>query len=187
MRNSVISSIVNRYNKPKQIEYYTGRSELDSHADTMVAGRNCIIINYTDRTCTVSPYNEEEYKPVTGVPIVQAATGYTSKSGRNYILIMNEALSMPSLDHSLWNPNQMRHHGVDVQDNPFSNEPMHISSSDGSLVACLQNEGTTIYINTWTPTDSDLESYPHIILTSSHLWNTQKYYSRMFHNLNRRK
>ena len=53
---------------------------------------------------------------------------------------MNEALSMPSLDHSLWNPNQMRHHGVDVQDNPFSDEPMHISSSDGSLVACLQNE-----------------------------------------------
>ena len=105
MRNSIISSIVNRYNNPKRSEYYTGRSELDSHADTMVAGRNCIIINYTDRTCTVSPYNEEEYKPVTGVPIVQAATGYTSKSGRNYILIMNEALSIPSLDHSLWNPN----------------------------------------------------------------------------------
>ena len=51
---------------------------------------------------------------------------------------------------------------------------MHISSSDGSLVACLQNEGTTIYINTWTPIDSDLESYPYIILTLSHLWNPKK-------------
>ena len=72
----MISSIINRYNKVKS-DYNTGRSEFDSHADTMVAGRNCIIINYTDRTCTVSPYNEKEYKPLTGVPIVQAATGYT--------------------------------------------------------------------------------------------------------------
>ena len=104
-RNSIIASIAHKFRTPKRNDYYTGRSELDSHADTMVAGRNCVIINYTDRTCTVSPYNEDEYKPVTGVPIVQAATGYTSKSGRNYILILNEALSMPSLDHSLWNPN----------------------------------------------------------------------------------
>ena len=106
-RNSIISSIAHKFRTPKRSDYYTGRSKLDSHADIMVAGRNCIIINYTDRTCTVSPYNEDEYKPVTGVPIVQAATGYTSKGGRNYILILNEALSMSSLDHSLWNPNYM--------------------------------------------------------------------------------
>ena len=95
IRNSIITAIGNIFKTPKRHEYYTGRSELDSHADTMAAGRNCIITNYTDRTCTVSPYEEDEYKPITGVPIVQAATAYTSKSGRNYILILNEALSMP--------------------------------------------------------------------------------------------
>ena len=130
-------------------------------------------MHYTDRTCTVSPYNEDEYKPISGVPIVQAATGYTSKSGRNYILILNEALSMPSLDHSLWNPNQMRHYGVEVDDNPYSHEPMHIASQDGGMVACLQNEGTTIYMDTWAPSTSDLDLYPHIVLTSPHAWNPQ--------------
>ena len=65
----------------------------------------------------------------------------------------------------------MRHNGTDAQDNPFSEEPMYISSSDGSMVACLQNEATTIYIDNWISTDSDLESYPLIILTSTHQWN----------------
>ena len=50
---------------------------------------------------------------------------------------------------------------------------MHISSPDGYMVASLQNQGTTIYIDTWTPSDEDLESYPHIVLTSPHLWNPQ--------------
>ena len=130
-------------------------------------------MHYTDRTCTVSPYDDQEYKPVTDVPIVQAATGFTSSNGRNYILIINEALSMPSLDHSLWNPNQMRGHGVEVNDNPYGDEPMSISSLDENMVACLQHDGTTIFLNTWTPTETDLSLYPHIILTSPHPWDPQ--------------
>lgn len=67
----------------------------------MVAGRNCIVMNYIDHTCIVSPYDDQEYKPVSGVPIVQATTGYASKRERKYIFILNEALNMPSFDHSL--------------------------------------------------------------------------------------
>ena len=65
----------------------------------MVAKKNCIIMYYTDRTCTVSPYDDKEYKPICDVPILQAATGYTSKSSRNFILIVNEVLSVPELYH----------------------------------------------------------------------------------------
>ena len=172
-RSSQISSVKNKTTMPNSTSVITRRSELDSHADTMVAGKNCIIMHYTDRTCTVSPYDDQEYKPVTDVPIVQAATGFTSSNGRNYILIINEALSMPSLDHSLWNPNQMRGHGVEVNDNPYGDEPMSISSSDENMVACLQHDGTTIFLNTWTPTETDLLLYPHIILTSPHPWDPQ--------------
>ena len=95
-------------------------------------------------------------------------TGYASESGRNYILVINKALSMPSLDHSSSNPNQIRYHGTDVEDNLFSEEPMHIAPSDDSMVVCLQHRGAAIYIDTWTPTDSDLESYPRIVSTSPH-------------------
>ena len=41
------------------------------------------------------------------------------------------------------------------------------------MVACLQNEGTTIYMDTWAPSTSDLDLYPHIVLTSPHAWNPQ--------------
>jgi hypothetical protein len=41
------------------------------------------------------------------VPIVTAATGCTSSTGMNCMLVFPEALSMPALDHSLFNPNQL--------------------------------------------------------------------------------
>ena len=50
-----------------------GRMELDSHADTTVAGANCVVLAYTGRECDVSPY-DDKYEPVSGVPIINAAT-----------------------------------------------------------------------------------------------------------------
>ena len=70
---------------------YDGRIELDSHADTFVAGRNCLVMHFTERVCDVMPY-ADNYEPKTGIPIVQAATGYTASSGQRSILIFNEAL-----------------------------------------------------------------------------------------------
>ena len=130
---------------------YDGRVELDSHADTFVAGRNCLVMHYTERVCDVMPYSEE-YAPKNNIPIVQVATGYTTACGKRYILIFNEALHIPELEHSLMNPNQLRNYGVEVQDNPFSSDPMVVQKSgdDQDFVACLRSEGTNIFIDTWT-------------------------------------
>lgn len=38
---------------------FEGRTELDTHADTFVAGRNCLLMNYTERVCDVMPYSDE--------------------------------------------------------------------------------------------------------------------------------
>jgi hypothetical protein len=92
---------------------FVGNTEADSHANTFVAGKNCVTLSFTDRTCDVQPYSND-YAPVKNVPIVTAATGYTSATGMNYILIFPEALSMPNLDHSLFNPNQLRHYDTQV-------------------------------------------------------------------------
>ena len=59
--------------KKPSSEFKIGKVELDSHADTIVAGSNCVVMHYTGRECDVSPYTEE-YKPIQDVPIVQAAT-----------------------------------------------------------------------------------------------------------------
>jgi len=149
-----------------------GKCELDSHADTIVAGSNCIILNYTGQVCDVSPYRDD-YAPVSDVPIVKAATRWqSSHTGQTYILIFNEALWMgDSLDHTLINPNQLRHYGTDVQDNPMSNRPLSILTEDGEFCMELMLEGTIIYMDTFTPSQRELQECPHIILTSPHPWN----------------
>jgi len=146
------------------------KTELDSHADTIVVGSNFLVMNYTERSCDVSPYSDD-YTPVKDVPIVQAATGYTSANGRDYLLIVNEALYMPNLDHSLLNPNQLRHFNIDVQDNPYADEPMSITSQDDGFTACLLSQGTTIYLDTWCPSQQDLERLPKVVLSSPAEWN----------------
>ena len=66
-----------------------GNIELDTHADTIVAGANCCIMSYTGRICDVSPYSDE-YKPITGVPIVKATTIWQSEyTGQEHLLILN--------------------------------------------------------------------------------------------------
>jgi hypothetical protein len=107
---------------------FTARTEADSHADTFVAGRNCVAMHFTDRTCGVQPYSDK-YESIPDVPIVTAATGYTSSNGLNYIIVVPEALYMPLLDHSLFNPNQFRHFGSLVQDNPYNANPMVVKES----------------------------------------------------------
>ena len=111
-----------------------GKCELDSHADTIVAGSNCIILNYAGKVCDVSPYRDD-YTPVTNVPIVNAATAWqSSHTGQTYILVFNESLWMgDSMDTTLVNPNQLRHYGTQVQDNPMSQLPLSIITEDSDV------------------------------------------------------
>ena len=70
------------------------RMELDSLADTVVLGRNSVVLHNTGRECDVSPYSNT-YKSITGVPIVTGATVWTCQfSGTTYILVFTEALWM---------------------------------------------------------------------------------------------
>ena len=51
---------------------------------------------------------------------------------------------------------------------------MSIESPDREFDACLQSVGTVMFLDTWFPTQGDLESYPHIELTSRQHWNPHK-------------
>ena len=37
------------------IKVHYSQCELDSHADTIVAGNNCIVLSYTGKECSVVP------------------------------------------------------------------------------------------------------------------------------------
>jgi hypothetical protein len=62
------------------------------------------------------------------------------------------------LNHSLLNPNQLCHYGITLQDNPYSDTVIHIATEDNDFVIPLSTQGTTIYFDSHTPTDKELQT-----------------------------
>jgi hypothetical protein len=127
------------------------RCELDTRADTCCAGINCRPIFYTGQQCEVQGFHDD-FAPVPDVPIATVATTWSDPlTGRGYILIIHEALYFGSgMNHSLINPNQLRHYGVIVHDNPYERDPsraMGIEIDDNDrLPFCSQ--GSTVFFTT---------------------------------------
>jgi hypothetical protein len=85
-----------------------GPCELDTHADTCVAGSNCIVLEETSQTVNVSAFTDT-HEPLTNVPIVTAATAYDDEAtGTTYILILGQAIYLGGhMKNSLICPNQL--------------------------------------------------------------------------------
>jgi hypothetical protein len=120
------------------------------------------------------PYTDA-YEAMKSVPIVQAATAYDNpETGETTILIMNEAIWMGGkMDHTLVNPNQLRAFGLNVQDNLFSDAPIFIGTEGHEFMLPLTSKGTILGVTTRTPTDNELQTCPHITLSSEHEWDPQ--------------
>ena len=148
-----------------------GRIELNSHADTVVLGSNCVVLHHTGKVCEVSPYTDE-YDAITYVPVVNGATLWTDQhTNEENILVFNEALWMgDTLTYSLINPNELRAFGTLVQDNPYHTDPLGIKPPPYSLEIPLCTAGTIIYANTCAPTQAELATLPFIVLTLSADW-----------------
>ena len=126
---------------------FHGQVELDSHADTTVAGRNCTVLNQTERSCDMAPFSYT-YQPMKNVDNVLADTGFTSVPVQQYILVFHEDFYMTKLDHNLINSNQLRQLQIQVPDNPYhATEPMNITNPSGDFIACLEFQGK-IYSST---------------------------------------
>jgi hypothetical protein len=150
--------------------------ELDSHADTTCAGANCVVLEFTQQVVDVTPYDKNKYEPEVNIPIVRAVTAYTDNSGNTYVLILNQALYLPDLDHSLLNPNQMRMNGVIVDDCPkHLSDPSRPSTHsiyfpDLDIRIPLELGGVISRICTRHPTNDELEHCLWLHLTSDLEW-----------------
>jgi hypothetical protein len=129
---------------------------------------------YTGKECNMLPYTEA-YKAIKSVPIVQAATAYDNRdTGETTILILNEAIWMgDQMEHTLINPNQVQAYGITVQDNLFDPAPIFISTEDNEFTLPLNSKGTVLGVATKTPTDQELQTCPHAVLSSEHEWDPQ--------------
>ena len=98
--------------------YNITQSELDSHANMIVLGKECFVFESTGQTCNVKPFD-----PALGtaldVPIVDAAIAYDCPfTHETYILIIRNALHIPSMRYNLIPPFIMREGGFKVNDIP---------------------------------------------------------------------
>ena len=121
--------------------------------------------------CEVSP-NLDDYEAIKNVPVVCGAMSSTDiVDNQEYILVFFKSLWMgDSLTNSLINPNQLDAFGMDVQHSPFSTKGLSIQPASHDITIPLQTLGTIIYANTCTPTDQELTTCPHIILSSNADW-----------------
>lgn len=147
-------------------------NECDSNADTCCAGTNFVVLQFTNRYADVYPYNSS-YAPITNVPIVSAATAWMNpENDEIVILVLHECLFYgTSLGHTLWNPNQLRHNGAIVNDNPYDTSESRMSIEIEDIVIPLHTNGTKVQFHTRTPTERELETCRHIALTNLNAWN----------------
>ena len=75
------------------------------------------------------------------------------------------------LKHSLINPNQIRHNGIDTWDNPFDKERNFGIEIDNTTFIPFQSKGTKIYFESRTPTYEELRDCRKIEMTSMDEWN----------------
>jgi len=139
--------------------------ELDLHADTSVAGSNCVIPEYTEQVVNVSAFSEQ-LETMNNIPIVTAATAFDDPStGQTKILIIGQAIYMgDKVQHTLLCPNQMRAFGLHVEDIPMHLAPS--SKPSAHTTYCpetdfnipLPLEGVFSYFPSWTPTRDELET-----------------------------
>jgi hypothetical protein len=155
----------------------TGTTELDSHADTCVAGANCVVHEETHQMVDVSAYSEQ-LETLKSVPVVTAATAYDDPSdGTTYILILGQATYMgDKMQHTLICPNQLRSRGLIVDDCPQHLSPKNNPSShsiydpDEDFRLPLSLKGVTSYFTSRTPTTHEIEACKWIILLDEQDW-----------------
>ena len=146
--------------------------EMDTHADTCVLGINFVILEYSGRVCDVYPYSQD-YEAIKDIPIVRGATAVQDQdTGETYILVINEGLWYGNrMHHSLINPNQLRHFQIDVCDNPYDKGGMHITDPVSKVSIPLLSKGTIVYADSHAPSEKELQTCHHVVITSPGNWN----------------
>ena len=119
--------------------------------------------------CTVSPFLSE-YSSTENIEICTAATAWTDRNGKIYILIFGQGLWFGDrMDRSLINPNQCRSFGVSVCDDP-TDPHRSLGFYTDQVTVELYMEGTIALTQTRCPTLEELDTCPHIYMSDENEW-----------------
>jgi hypothetical protein len=142
-------------------------SDLDSHADCCVCGKEVLIFNDFDREITVTGWDPEG--ETQSLRIVSAVMGYTiPKSGKTVLLIFHQSIFNSSLNHNLLSTMEVQLHDVIVNETTKfqSLNPTKLSHSIGVrggnmeyvLVIPLELHGVVTCFPTFKPTQLEFET-----------------------------
>ena len=150
--------------------------ELDSPANMPVVGKHAYIIAETGKKVDVSPFTPD-YKLLI-VPLVDATVKYDNPyNGKSYILVLRNALYVPSMDHNLIPPFMLREMGVTVNDVPkiHKDDPTMddhaITFVETGFRIPLSLWGIFSYFPTSKPTHDDLLNPNEVYILSPSTWN----------------
>ena len=152
------------------------RLELDSHANMPVVGASAQILAESGETVDVNAYSPE-YEP-RQVPLVDAALQYDSPyDGSTHILVIRNALYVPSMTNHLIPPFIMREAGIQVNDVPkihqddvdVSHHSIYFAETD--LRIPLQLNGVFSYLPVSKPSHETLECCDDVYLLTPTRWN----------------
>ena len=164
---------------------------IDTHADTSCAGRHARIIEYIDgKSYNVAPFHSG-YQPLKEIGLVNAIIAIDLEDGSGIILELNNFLNFTdSMDDCILVPMQCRLHGIIVDDVPkqlcpYGTSTQSIYVPEGKIRIPIRFNGPIPYISARYPTDSDMDNFKWITLTSMNEW--QPYSSQMddFNDLNK--
>jgi hypothetical protein len=147
------------------------RCELDTHADTCVAGVNFLIQSFDGQTCDVMPYSDD-YQAIRDVPVVTAATAWTNtNTGETFILYFPQMLWYgKKMKASLINPNQLRHYGLKVCDDVTDKERSFGIQLDEDLIIPFKMDGTVVYFDTRVPSELEMDNCRIYAMTDDAPW-----------------
>ena len=111
------------------------RTELDSHADACVVGKHALIIQDFDRPVDVTGY-DPTMGTKRGLRTVSAALAYDDpRDGATVILIVHQAIHVPTMCNNLLTPMQLRVNDVKVRDTPrFLTDPSDREDNQHAIV-----------------------------------------------------
>ena len=93
-------------------------TELDSHANMAVAGRDCTIISRSGHHATVTPFSAD-LPVMEQVEIGDVAIAYDDPySSRTFLLVIRNALLISSMDHNLLPPFLVREASLFLDETP---------------------------------------------------------------------
>ena len=152
------------------------RTELDSHANIPVIGRNAYILSKIGETVDVAPFTPD-YKPIS-VELVDAALKYECLySGEVKIPIIRRGLYVPSMTHNLLPPFMLREAGIHINEVPKihttspTEEHHAITFQETNFRIPLTLHGTFSYFPTSKPCTQELEEPENVHILTPTTWN----------------